>query len=474
MSARKDEKMNSSYKEIWNIILDSLSKKYSEDIMNLWFNNFELVHLDESSAFIVTDEAGFVDLLNKRYAGQISSVFKDVLGFDVDVKIFYKKTFSLDSAKAALQNEKHAKIVSEPVVNREKSDDVFFESKNRKEQTDEPDSAYTFKNFIVGSSNKFAYAASVAIAEHPYANENNPLFIYGASGLGKTHLMKAIANEVSSNHPEYKIIFVTGEDFTNEFVDSLMKKTTAKFKEKYRNVDMLFIDDIQLIASKEQTQEEFFHTFNALYNSHKQIVMTSDKLPNELQGLEKRLVTRFEGGLLADIQPPDTELRIAIFKSKAMAMHVDIPDEVLTYIAENTKSNVRQIEGVIKRLGAYSFINGVPITIENAKNLLSGIITGPMPPEVIAENVIKRVSEFYNIPVNDIKSKRRTKEIAQARHVSIYVINHVTSMTLENIGKIFGRDHSTVLSSITVVNTQIKQNASFEHDINNLIKEFST
>ena len=465
--------MNSSYKEIWNIILDSLSKKYSEDIMNLWFNRFELVHLDENSAFIVTDDAGFVDLLNKRYAGQISGVFKDVLGFDVEVKIFDRKTFSLDDAKANAQKDNLYENTDKTKETADNFSKTFYEPKNNSDQSDEPDSAYTFKNFIVGSSNKFAYAASVSVAEHPYANENNPLFIYGASGLGKTHLMKAIANEVSEKHPEYKIIFVTGEDFTNEFVNSLIKKTTLEFKDKYRNVDMLFIDDIQLIARKEQTQEEFFHTFNALYNAHKQIVMTSDKLPNELQGLEKRLVTRFEGGLLADIQPPDTELRIAIFKSKAMAMNIDIPDEVLTYIAENTKSNVRQIEGVIKRLGAYSFINGVPITIDNAKNLLSGIITGPMPPEVIAENVIKRVSEFYNIPVNDIKSKRRTKEIAQARHVSIYVINHVTSLTLENIGKIFGRDHSTVLSSITVVNSQIKQNASFEHEINNLIKEFN-
>lgn len=462
------EKMNSSYKDIWNIILDSFSKKYSEEVMNLWFNRLELVYLDDRSAFLVIDDAGFIDLLNKRYASQIEQVFNDTLGFDVNVKIFDKNTFSLDKEKDSIPDEPEK---SEPEP--EKNDEFYYDRPRQQEVIEDPDSAYTFDNFIVGSSNKFAYAASVAVAKHPRANENNPLFIYGASGLGKTHLMKAIANAVKAEYPNYKIIFVSGENFTNEFLDSLTKKTTAKFKEKYRNADMLFVDDIQFIAGRASTEEEFFNTFNALHDAHKQIVLTSDRLPQELQGLEKRLVSRFEGGLLADIQPPDTELRIAIFKSKAMAMKVDISNEVLTYIAENTKSNVRQIEGVIKRLGAYSFINGVPITVDIAKNLLSGIISGSEPPAVIAEKVINKISEFYGIPAEDIKSKRRTKEIAQARHVSIYIINRVTTMTLDNIGKIFGRDHSTVLSSINVVTLQIKKDSAFEHEINNIIKEFS-
>lgn len=462
--------MNSSYKDIWNIILDSFSKKYSEEVMNLWFNRLELVYLDDRSAFLVIDDAGFIDLLNKRYAGQIEQVFNDTLGFDVNVKIFDKNTFSLDKEKNNITSDmKEAEPEQEPV----KEDEFYFDPPKQPEVIDNPDSAYTFDNFIVGSSNKFAYAASVAVAKHPYANENNPLFIYGASGLGKTHLMKAIANAVKAERPNYRIIFVSGENFTNEFLDSLTKKTTSKFKERYRNADMLFVDDIQFIAGRASTEEEFFNTFNALHDAHKQIVLTSDRLPQELQGLEKRLVSRFEGGLLADIQPPDTELRIAIFKSKAMAMKVDISNEVLTYIAENTKSNVRQIEGVIKRLGAYSFINGVPITVDIAKNLLTGIISGSEPPAAVAEKVIKRVSEYYGIPADDIKSKRRTKEIAQARHVSIYIINRVTTMTLDNIGKIFGRDHSTVLSSINVISLQIKKDSGFEHEINNIIKEFS-
>lgn len=469
--------MNSSYKEIWNIVLDSFSKRYSEEMMNLWFNHLELVFLDDRSAFLVIDDPVFIDLLNKRYAGQIADVLKDVLGFDIEVKIFNKATFSLESAQAQFQSE----IDSQPVETKpaeapaepKNEDEFYFDKQPPQNSSDAPDSSYTFENFIVGSSNKFAYAASVAVAKHPYANENNPLFIYGTSGLGKTHLMKAIANTVSESNPEYKIIFISGENFANEFLDSLIKKTTSKFREKYRSVDMLFVDDIQFIAGKESTQEEFFNTFNAIHDARKQIVLTSDRLPQELQGLEKRLVSRFEGGLLADIQPPDTELRIAIFKSKAMAMKVDLSTDVLTYIAENTKSNVRQIEGVIKRLGAYSFINGTPITVEIAKNLLSGIISGSVPPDVIAERVIEKVSTYYNIPAEDIKGKRRSKEIAQARHISIYIINHVTTLTLESIGKIVGRDHSTVLSSVNVVSRQMKMDSSFEHEINAIIKEFT-
>lgn len=468
--------MNSPLKEVWAIILDSLSKKYSEEIMKLWFNHIELVYLDDKSAFLVIDEPEFVDLLNKRYSDQISLSFKEKLDLDVSVKIFDKSSYSIENAKGAgdeadvapAETDETPQPENKPEQSEGQNDEFYYD-----EPSVNPDSAYTFDNFVVGNSNKFAYAASIAIAKHPYANENNPLFIYGSSGLGKTHLMKAIANAVFAESPKKKIIFVSGENFTNEFLDSLANKTMTKFREKYRSVDILFVDDIQFIAGRTSTEEEFFNTFNAIHDAHKQIVLTSDRLPQEIPSLEKRLVSRFEGGLIADIQPPDTELRIAILKSKAMALKVEISNEVLTYIAENTKSSVRQIEGVIKRLGAYKLLNGTQITIENAKSALHGIISGNVSPSETAEKIIGRVSEFYNIPVQDIKSKRRQKEIAQARHVSIYIINHVTTLTLDNIGKIFGRDHSTVLSSINVITRQIKSDASFEHDINSIIKEFS-
>ena len=330
---------------------------------------------------------------------------------------------------------------------------------------------YTFENFIVGSSNKLAHAASVAVANHPTAY--NPLFLYGSSGLGKTHLMKAIANEIKRTTPDFNIIFVKGEDFTNELVRSIEKKTTAKFKEKYRNADMLLIDDIQFIAGKVSTQEEFFHTFNSLYDAGKQIILTSDRPPKDIQHLEERIQSRFEGGLIVDIQPPDTELRVAILKRKAQLMNVNLSDEVLSFLGENVKSNIRQLEGVIKKLGAYSLVNGSKITIDTARTVLSGVISGTVPPALVAEQIIENISKRYNVSIEDIKGKKRTTEIALARHISIYVIRNVTNLSLQNTAKIFGRDHTTILSSIDVIKNKMAEDSSFEYEITNICNEFS-
>ena len=330
---------------------------------------------------------------------------------------------------------------------------------------------YTFDNFIVGSSNKLAHAASVAVANHPTAY--NPLFLYGSSGLGKTHLMKTVANEVKRQKPEFNIILIKGEDFTNELVRSIEKKTTANFKEKYRNADMLLIDDIQFIAGKVSTQEEFFHTFNSLYDAGKQIILTSDRPPKDIQHLEERIQSRFEGGLIVDIQPPDTELRIAILKRKAQLMNVNLSDEVLSFLGENVKSNIRQLEGVIKKLGAYSLVNGSKITIDTARTVLSGVISGTVPPALVAEQIIENISKRYNISIEDIKGKKRTTEIALARHISIYVIRSVTNLSLQNTAKIFGRDHTTILSSIDVIKNKMAEDSSFEYEITNICNEFS-
>ena len=340
--------MDSPYSKIWKVVLDYLSKIYSEVLMDLWLNRLELVSLDDKNAFLVIDEnQDLIDILNTNYSKQIADAFSNALSMNLNVKIFNRGHYLVggsEEEKMFLEKEKEAQRAEAAGEKKpEKPVEFYFDKGEGRAHEDE----FTFDNFIVGSSNKFAYAASVSVARDP-AVEYNPLFIYGASGLGKTHLMRAIAHDVSSRHPDYRIIFVSAENFTNEFLDCLVKKSTSKFKEKYRSADMLFVDDIQFIAGKESTQEEFFHTFNTLYDSHKQIVLTSDRPPRELQNLEERLVSRFEGGMVADVQPPDTELRIAIFKSKAMAMNVDLSNDVLTYIAENTKSNVRQIEGIIK------------------------------------------------------------------------------------------------------------------------------
>ena len=318
-----------------------------------------------------------------------------------------------------------------------------------------------------------AQAASIAVARNP-AEEYNPLLIYGSSGLGKTHLMKAIAYEVKRRNPGYDIVFVKGDDFTNELVESIAKKTTAKFKEKYRNADMLLIDDVQFIAGKVSTQEEFFHTFNALYEDHKQIVLTSDRPPREIQHLEERIQTRFEGGLIVDVQPPDTELRIAILKNKAERMNVKLSSEVLTYIAENVKSNVRQIEGVIKKLGALRFVTNSEISIETAKAQLVGLVEEAVPQSVMAERILEDIAKRYDMTPEDIKGKKRTKEIASVRHIAIYVIREVTELSLSSIGKLFGdRDHTTILSSIENIEAKKAEESAFEYEINSIIKIYA-
>ncbi len=450
-----------SYKDIWNIVFDELSKKYTDAVMELWFNNFELVYLDDEKGFITTTSDGFVDLLNKKYAPEIEKIFDDTLNFHITVKIFAKSSFRLENALS--EEIKKPDIPEADTADSEAQSEIsgsaFVSEKD-----------YTFENFIVGSSNKLAHAASVAVANHPTAY--NPLFLYGASGLGKTHLMKAIANEVKRTRPTFNIIFVKGEDFTNELVRSIEKKTTSKFKEKYRNADMLLIDDIQFIAGKVATQEEFFHTFNSLYDAGKQIILTSDRPPKDIQHLEERIQSRFEGGLIVDIQPPDTELRVAILKRKAQIMNVKLSDDVLNFLGENVKSNIRQLEGVIKKLGAYSFVNGSTITVDIARNVLSGVISGTVPPALVAEQIIENISKRYNISVEDIKGKKRTNEIALPRHIAIYVIRRVTNISLQNTAKIFGRDHTTILASVDVIKNKMAEDSSFEYEINSICNEF--
>ena len=460
-----------SYKDIWKLVLGELSKKYSDAAMELWFNNLTLVYLDDSIAVITTPRDGFISLLNKKYVPDMEQILEDILNFRVKVRIYGENGFDLEKAVANFDTPEEKPKPKEILQKMGTGDDFYSDDKTEKTITSF-DANYTFENFVVGESNKFAYKASRAVADNPTAY--NPLFIYGQSGLGKTHLMKAIATEVLKKNPDYNVIIVKGESFTNELVEALAKKDTAGFKEKYRRADMLLIDDIQFIAGKVATQEEFFHTFNALYESNKQIVLTSDRPPKDMKQLEDRLRSRFESGLIIDIQPPDAELRMAILKRKAMIIGLDISNEVLTFVAENVKNNIRQIEGVIKKLGAYSFVTNKPITLEVAKSQLAGVLSGKESPEVTVDRIISEISKKYHITPEEIKGKKRTKDIAMARHVAVYVIRKATDMSLQSIAKIFGRDHTTMMSSIDVVENDMEVDASFEHEVKSLIREFQT
>ena len=314
---------------------------------------------------------------------------------------------------------------------------------------------YTFERFIVGSSNKFAHAAALAVAQRPAA-ENNPLFIYGNSGLGKTHLMYAIANVIRRTHPEYRIIYTKGEDFTNELITAIQEGNVQTFRNKYRMVDLLLLDDVQFIAGKERTQEEFFHTFNALYEAKKQIVLTSDRPPKEINTLEDRMKTRFEWGLLADIQPPDFETRIAIIRDKALKMGVDLPDEVSNYIAENIQSNIRQLEGAVKKIKAMHELMGERITIPLAENAIDALRTENPGLNPTPERIMEAVANYFYIPVEQMISQNRSKDVAYPRQMAMYMIRQELEYSFPDIAKIFKRDHTTVMHACNKIEEERK------------------
>ena len=439
--------------EVWELVRESFHDKLSSETINLWFGTLRIVSFKGRELTMSIKSPFKYDIIKEKYLGEIKARFSKMLGFDIDIVLLLEDRddeLIAQSEKPAEEKTVGALGSTMPPYN--------FE--------------YTFDNFIVGNSNKFAHAAATAVAAAPAMNYN-PLFIYGPSGLGKTHLLYAITNEVKKKKRDAEIIYIKGEDFTNQLIEALARQKTAEFRNKYRSCDMLLIDDIQFIAGKVSTQEEFFHTFNALYEEHKQIILTSDRPPREIKTLEDRLKTRFEWGLLADIQPPDLELRIAIIKKKAEQVNVVIPDEVLGFLAENLRSNIRQIEGAIKKLGALAFISGREISMELARGCISELLGGEEPVSVTVDKIFAAVYRRYGISKEDLLGTRRTREIAQARHISIYLIRKVTEMSLPNIGKIFGRDHTTVMSSCEAVEKRLRTDAELVMNINAMIKEVS-
>ena len=332
------------------------------------------------------------------------------------------------------------------------------------------DYEFTFDTFIVGSSNKFAHAASLAVAANPgYAY--NPLFIYGNSGLGKTHLLNAIRSEIKANSPEKEIIYVKGDDFTNELIESIHLAKTSEFRQKYRNSDVLLVDDVQFIGGKESTQEEFFHTFNALYEAKKQIVLTSDRPPKEIQSLVDRLRNRFESGLIADIQPPDFETRSAIIKRKAELLEIDVPDDVCEYIATKLKANIRQLEGVVKKMKAKSLLYGEKISINSAQKIISDILNNDQPPPLTVEKIIEEVARTFGVTSEDIRSSKRNSNISKARQIAIYVVREITQLSMNLIGDEFGgRDHSTIVYAVKQVEKDMSKDTKVKSMVEDIIK----
>lgn len=331
---------------------------------------------------------------------------------------------------------------------------------------------YTFESFVIGNSNRFANAACVAVAESP-AKAYNPLFLYGGVGLGKTHLMHAIGHQILTNNPDAKIIYLSTETFMNELINSIKDDNNEAFRNKYRNVDVLLIDDIQFIQDKESTQEEFFHTFNALHNANKQIIISSDRPPKEIPTLEDRLRSRFEMGLITDIQPPDYETRIAILRKKSQDDNKNVPDEVIEYVAKNINSNIRELEGAITRISAYADLNNKPITLMVAEDALRTLLSGKEKKEISIEEIKERVAQYYGITVEEMGLKKRTKEIAYPRQVAMYLCRYILPETpLSTVGKYFGgKDHTTVMHAESKIAAEIKQNRDVKDKIENIISD---
>ena len=461
---------------IFALVIDSLKGEMSQSSINLWFGDVILFHLDDKRAVLLGKSEFKSDIARKRYKKLLEDKFNDVLGFPVTVYVFSEEKGGVPADYLTLPGKDDPP--ESPVQNQEniptdlKTGYAYFSSgdESRKPTTNFYNRDYTFSNFIVGSSNKFAHAACIAVAENP-ATAYNPLFIYGNSGLGKTHLLYAITNDIISKHPEMNVVYVRSEDLINQLIEAFSKKETAQFREKYRSADVLLVDDIQFIAGKEALQEEFFHTFNTLYDASKQIILTSDRPPRDIKTLEDRLRGRFEWGLIVDIQPPDFELRIAILKAKSESLGLKIPNEVLTYLAEKLQDNIRQIEGIIKKMGAKSFLSGVPISLDTAREAVSELITGNEPVHVTIEKILSTVSTKYNVSIEDLKGRRRTKDIAKARHIAIYLIKQMTDIPLTNIARVFERDHTTIMSSVEVIEREIRENPSTELEISELKRE---
>ena len=444
-----------SFEEVYDAVKTycTESGKIGDTAKNLWLENLKPARLDGTEAVFYCASDFQKNIVMGNYNDLLCEAFEHIIGFPVQLRLIVTD----DSLTG----------ISDTIP--ENFDEIHSELEHSYNNSDY---AYTFETFIVGSSNRFAYAACTSVARGENAdNTYNPLFIYGDSGLGKTHLIHAISYEMKKRDPNLNIIYVTGETFTNELIEAIQKKETSKFHEKYRNADVLLVDDVQFISGRESTQEEFFHTFNILHNAGKQIVLTSDRPPKDIKILEERIRSRFESGLITDIALPDFETRMAIVHRKAELLELSIPDDVAEYIANRLKSNIRQLEGAVKRLLALKKLAGSPPSITMAQTVIRDILTDEQPTPVTVEHIITEVANLYGVTPEDIRSKKRSQQISNARKVAIYIVKQVTPMSLAAIGEEFGgRDHSTIVYAIQNIEVNMKKDAQIRETIEAVTK----
>ena len=430
-----------SIADVWKNVLDRLRGQLSETTIDTWFDEINVITMEDSAFVLHCSNTFKKSTIEARFIRHIKEALKDIFSADLEVKILNDDQLSAY----------HGVAPDRP--------GALYES-----------DAFTFETYVVGPSNKLAYAAAKAVAEKP-AENYNPLFIYGDSGLGKTHLLYAIAHQVQKRNNNAKIVYIKGDEFTIELVNAIREGKNAEFREKYRQATLLLVDDIQFIAGKQQTQEEFFHTFNTLYESGRQIVLTSDRPPREMTQLEDRLRTRFEWGLMVDVAPPDFETRMAIIKTKAALLGVQLPDEISGYIAENVTANVRQIEGTLNKILAYRDLLGDQVDEEAVSRAVRDMLKKSNEYIPSAEVITEYLCKYYNMDTSVLYSQSRSRDVVNARNIAMYLIRRMTNLSLVDIGKKFGgRDHSTVLHSLDNVEQKMRSDPAFAE----VVKEITT
>jgi chromosomal replication initiator protein len=432
--------MEESYRRIWDEIASSIQPHVSVDAFQRWFAAIELIQADEIALTFQVPNTIYQLWIESNYLNLVQSATLSVLGSPRDIKFRV-----LDNGKTNVLVESRVEQSSEPPQAR------IQEKESEAASNHGMNPRNSFETFVVGSNNQFAHAAALAVAQSP-AKTYNPLFIYGGVGLGKTHLMQAIGQQVMDRKKNFKVMYLSSEKFTNEFIDAIQHNTLVKFRKRYRQSDVLLIDDIHFLAGKERSQEEFFHTFNTLFDGRKQIVLSSDRPASEITNLEQRLVSRFEWGLTAELQPPDIETRMAILRKKAQALHVQLAQEVLEFLAQRVRSNVRRLEGALMRVASFVSLSGREISRETVEQLLRDILQEEAKKTVTIDQIQKKVAEHFDVRLADMTSKRRPANIAFPRQVAMYLARHHTKASLNEIGDAFGgRDHGTVLHACKTV-----------------------
>ena len=451
-------KLMDSFEDAWKVISDYCKSKITDIAYNTWISRIQPVDLDfdNGTAYLLVPNDFHAQTLRRCYMSLLNEGFEEIFGTKFNIE-FRTPANAPKKSKPSAAASITTSAATAPLL--QSPDSSSYE--------------YTFDTFIVGSSNKFAHAACLAVATNP-SHAYNPLFLYGNSGLGKTHLLYAIGNEIKKNDPSKVICYIKGDDFTVELVESLRLAKMNEFRQKYRQADILLVDDVQFIGGKESTQEEFFHTFNALHSAGKQIILTSDKPPKDMETLEDRIRSRFEWGLIADIGTPDYETRMAILRRKVEADDMKLSDEILNYIATNIKSNIRELEGALNKLLAYSNLEKTDITMEIAMKELQNIITPDKPREITPQLVIEVVTEHFNISLDQMISKNRSNEIARPRQIAMYLCKNMTDIPLDSIGQLLGgRDHSTIIHGIKKIADEYESNENTRNLIETIKKKIN-